>query len=324
MIRHLRNELEEVKKSCEKYEQLNATMTILENSLKAIKEEKDADNDEAQFKLHDLAEKSREAERMLIDLREEHKDAERAASEAKVHYDRISSDLMFAEDKENSLQMKINNIAAYLDELSNNQASLKDGVDIIKKEVAELKSNISNIEREQIAAEERNSKLSLTKRNHQTLLAELEGAEKRLLQQRADKENERNQLKVLLDKKDDLVEDLSNELGQLEDQDQEIVTERRKIQEATQAVSEKRQLQEVEMTQIRAEINNLESKTKNIEDEYRTEEQGYNRAADSLNDQKDRNEKLVRENDKFKSCLFSLEELGSKVVFCLLAASDIY
>lgn len=314
MIRHLRNELEEVKKSCEKYEELNATMTILENNLKAIKEEKDTDNEESQAKCYELSERIREADRVLADLKEEYKEGERAASEAKVQYERINTDLIYTEDKEKALEQRLHHLSTFLDELNNNQASMKEGIDIIKREVAEIKSNLSSIEKEQIAYEEKNSKLSLTKRNLQTIFSELDTGEKRLLLQRNERDTDREQLGVQLDKKADLLEEMNNEYNELYDQEQAIVNERSKIREATDQVSEKHHQQEVEMTQLRAELNNLDSKIKNLDDEFRGEEQAFTRAADALNDQKERNEKLVREQEKFKACLFNLEELSSKVV----------
>jgi chromosome segregation ATPase len=313
MIRHLRNELEEVKKSCEKYEELNATMTILENNLKAIKEEKDTENEESQLKCYELSERIREADRVLADLKEEYKEGERAASEAKVQYERINSDLIYTEDKEKALEQRLHHLSTFLDELNNNQASMKEGIDVIKREVAEIKSNLASIEKEQISFEEKNSKLNLTRRNHLTTLSELETAEKRLLQLRNERDADREQLAVQLNKKAELLEDMNQEYNELDDQEQAIVNERSKIKEATDQVSEKRHQQEVEMTQVRAELNNLDSKIKNLDDEYRGEEQAFTRAADALNDQKERNEKLVREQEKFKACNFNLEELSSKV-----------
>lgn len=319
MIRHLRNELEEVKKSCEKYEELNATMTILENNLKAIKEEKDTENEESQAKCYELSERIREADRVLADLKEEYKEGERAASEAKVQYERINTDLIYTEDKEKALEQRLHHLSTFLDELSGNQASMKDGIDVIKRELAEVKTSLASIEKEQIAYEEKNSKLNLTKRNHQTTLSELETSEKRLLQLRNERDADREQLGAQLDKKAELLEEMNIEYNELYDQEQAIVNERSKIKEATDQVSEKRHQQEVEMTQLRAELNNLDSKIKNLDDEYRGEEHAFARAADALNDQKERNEKLVREQEKFKACLFNLEELSSKVAIADVA-----
>lgn len=313
LIRHLRNELDEVKKSCEKYEELNGTMVALENNLKSMKEEKEVESYEANIKCNELLGNIRECELLLGELKEEHKEGERATSEAKNHMERINSDIAFMESKENSLIEKLENLSGFLNELQNNHVSLRDGNDVVKKELAEMKSNLTAIEKEQLNMEEKISKMSLHKKTLITELQDLEVKEKRLYQLKTEREIERDNLGVLYSKKAARLDELNKDLGQLEEHDLAFENERKRIRNANEEINMKRIQEETTINEIRAELNSLESKTKQIDDAYRTEEAEFIKVTDSLNDQKEKHINISREADKLKACLYGMEELCGKV-----------
>ena len=313
LIRHLRNELDEVKKSCEKYEELNGSMVALENNLKAMKEEKEIETHEANLKCNELQANIRECELLLTELKEEHKEGERAGTEAKNHMERINSDIAFMESKETSLIDKLENLSGFLNELQNNHASLRDGNDVVKKELAEMKANLTAIEKEQLNMEEKISKMSLNKKTLITELQDLETKEKRLFQLKTEREIERDNLGVLYSKKAARLDELNKDLSQLEEHDLALDNERKRIRHANEEINQKRIQEETTINDIRAELNSLESKTKQVDDAYRTEETEFIKATDTLNDHKERNINISREVDKLKACLYGMEELCGKV-----------
>jgi len=317
IIRHLRNELDDVKKSCEKYEELNGAMVALENNLKALKDEKEAENQEAQLKCQELTSSIRDAESLISELKEECKEGERAAAEAKTHMERLNSDLGFVEAKEAGLVEKLNSLSSFITELQNNNNSLRDGTDVVKKELAEMKSNMTGIEKEQLSLEEKISKGNLQKRSLQNQLLELESKEKRLAHLKNDKDMERDNLTLLFDKKSNRLADLDAQLKHLEEQEQSLNNERNRIRSAFDDNSQKRQHDESIASEIRADLHKVESDTKHVDDNLRTEEAEYIKAADLLNDQREKNAGLTREIEKLKACLFGMEELCGRVVYLL-------
>ena len=315
LIRHLRNELDDVKKSCEKYEELNAAMVTLENNLKALKEEKDAENQEAQLKCQDLMTSIKEAEILVTELREECKEGEKVASDVRNQMERVNSDLAFMESKETALTEKIEGLSAFITELNNNRNNLREGTDLVKKELVEMKSNFAMNEKDQLDFEERLSKLNLQKRARQTELADLETKEKRFALLKGEREIERDQLTVLFNKKTARLSDLTWEIGQLENQDLDLTKERAVIKSAVEQVGKKQMQEEQVANETRGEIHSLENKINHIDDEQRVEDANYIKAADLLNDEKEKNAQLAREGEKLKACLYSLEELCGKVSF---------
>lgn len=313
LIRHLRNELDEVKKSCEKYEELNGAMVALENNLKALKDDKEKEAEDFNLKCNELQGHIRECELLLGELKEENQEGERAATEAKNHMDRINSDVAFMDEKENALHDKLMNLGGFLDELKNNYDVLRDGTDTIKRELAEQKANLTAIEKEQLNFEEKISKMGLHKKTLLIELQDLETKEKRLAQLRTEREIERSNLDGLYGKKVAGLEELNRNLGQLEDHASTLDNERRRIREANTDVNNKVVEAEASINEMRAELNSLESKTMQVDDAYRAEEQEFIKTTDKLNDQKEKNITISREADKLKACLYGMEELCGKV-----------
>lgn len=313
MIRHLRNELEEVKKTCEKFDQLNGTMISLENNLRSLKEEKEAENLEYQLKCQELTNNIREAESIVAELREECKDGERVANEARAHMERVTADLAFVEAKERTLSEKLETVAACLTDLQNNHNNFKDGTDLVKREVAEMKANLTAIEKDTLGVEERISKLTLTRRNRLAELNELEAKERRLLQTRNERETEKAQLTVHFNSRNTKSLELNSQLAQLEEAELQVESERARIRQALNDVLARYQQEEGLSNEIRAEIHNTESHIKQVDDEQRAEDSNFIKAADRFNDSKERQEVVLKEAERLKACLFSLEELCGKV-----------
>jgi len=322
IIRHLRNELDDVKKSCEKYEELNGAMVALENNLKSLKEEKESENQEAQLKCQELTNSIRDAESLITELKEECREGEKAAADAKTHMERLNSDLSFVEAKEAGLLEKLGNLSAFITDLQNSNNTLRDGTDVVKKELAQMKSNMTGIEKELLSVEEKISKANLAKKGLEVELLELESKEKRLALLRTDRDIERDNLTLLFDKKNNRLADLNAQYANLQEQEVSLNNERNRIRSATEDNFTKRMHEESIASEIRADLHNLESKTKHVDDEYRLEEAEYVKAADQLNDQREKNTNLTREVEKLKACLFGMEELAGRVVYLDIASYE--
>ena len=313
VIRHLRNELEEVKKTCEKFDQLNGSMITLENNLRSLKEEKEAEQLEYQLKCQELTNNIREAEGLVTELREECKDGERVANEARAHMDRVTADLAFVEAKERSLSEKLETVAACLTDLQSNHNNFKDGTDLVKKEVAEMKANLTAIEKDTLGVEERISKLTLARRNKLAELNDLEAKERRLLQTRNERDVEKGQLGIHFNSRNNRAIELNSQLANLEEAELQVESERARIRQAINEVISRHNQEEGLSNEIRAEIHNTESHIKQVDDEQRVEDSNFIKAADRFNDSKERQEIVLKEAERLKACLFSLEELCGKV-----------
>jgi len=314
LIKRLRSELQDVKQACEKYEQLNSQMTTLENNLRYLKEEKDQANDDSQRKCADLMDRIRDSENEIAELKDEFKEGDRAASDAKSAMEKLNSELAVIEGKQNSLVQKTDSLASYLEELASSQSQLKGSCDSLKKEVAEMKANYTAIDKDQMSLEEKLSKMNLNKRNLQNVLLDLENTEKRLLHLKAERELERDQAANHYSKKEANLSDLNQQLKQLEQQELQLTNERKKVLQANTDINNKRMQEESIQAEIRGELNSIDSRLKTLEDEQRTEDLAYSRMGDSLNDEKDRNERQIREAERLKAILFSNEELNARVV----------
>lgn len=322
LIKHLRHELENVKESCAKYEQLNAAMTELEHGIKSIKEEKDAENEAASTRDREIAEKIREAEVLHAELREESREAEQIAAENKTKLEKLNSELAFLDGKEAGLAQKIENISGFIEDLSANHNNLKDGIDFTKKELAEMKANFSNIEKEQMTIEDKLSKHTLSKKNLLATLADLEATERRLSQLKTEKAIEKDQTTLRLQKKLNQLMDLNTTLAQLEEQSQYVDAERKRIHEAHVETEHKRVQEESVLTDMQGDLNNLETKCRNTDDEQRIEDQKFTKACDSLNDERERFEKNQREAEKLRVAYENMETICGRVGFDQVARHD--
>lgn len=313
LIRHLRHELESVKTSCAKYEQLNATMTELEHSIKSLRDEREAEGETAHARERDLTERIREAEALHAELREEVKEADSAASEQKAKLDKLSSELGFLDGKEAGLTQKIENMSGFIEELAANHAALKDSIDFTRKEVAEMKANNQSLEKEQVSLEEKIAKQTFTKKTLLATLSDLELTEKRISMNKTEKHLEKEQTTLKLQRKMDQLMDLNNTLANLEEQAQYVDSERKRINEAHSDIEGKRTMEEIVFTDMQGDVNNLETRCRNTDDEQRSEDQRCARACDSFNDERERVEKNQRDAERLKHALSNMENISNKV-----------
>lgn len=314
-IRHLRNELESVKESCAKYESLNSTMTQLEHNIKTLRDEKETAAESSLLRDRDLADKIMEAERLMAELREEVKDADQASVESKARLDKLNSEIVFMDGKEEGLRQKNDNLTTFIDELVMAHDSIKDEIEATKKDLAEYKVKMTNSEREQIEMEERVSKLALIKKNLLASLNDHESTERRLTQLKAERLSERDQASVSLQKRSEGFREMNMNAGQLEDENFSVDTDRKRIRDA-QVETENRRIQEETLyTDLQADMNSIESRCKNLDDEHRIEDQRWIKAGDAFNDERERSERAHKELHKVKDALDNMDGLCGKVRF---------
>jgi hypothetical protein len=194
LIKHLRAELEELRYSAKKFEELNHAMVTLENNYRILKDEKDKSEKEAQIKSLTIEEGIREGECDMRDLKEEYLEVDKTSNEAYTQLQNLRSELEFLEQKELITGSKLEEMNRIIEDSLIFKDNSSTELDILRKEIAELKANVTAIEKDQLSLDERISKLRQAKTNQKSNLIDLETEEARLINLKEERLRERDRL----------------------------------------------------------------------------------------------------------------------------------
>lgn len=319
LIKHLRAELEELKYSAKKFEELNHAMVTLENNYRILKEEKDKSEREAQLKALTIEEGIKEAETDLVELRDEFQEADRISNEAQTQLQNLRSQLEFLEQKEMITGNKLEEMNRVIEDSLIFKDRSEADLDILKKDISELRANVVAIEKDQSSLDERISKLRQAKSSQKGNLIDLETEEQRLLIQREEKLRERDRLSNNFTARETNVRNLSQNLSTLEERSDIVNNEIKKMNIAIKELEIRRLEEEAIGEEISQQINSKEAVLKQLEDQIQSADLSKEKLVNSVNDQKDNLEKNQRDSDKLSTSLKRLMETHTKVLFFFLS-----
>lgn len=314
LIKHLRVELEDLRASSRKMEDLNAASIALENNYKTLKSEKEKMEVEGQTKTVSILEGIREAEQESKKLRTEYLENEKQQIDLVSQMERRQAELDMLEQKEQTFDSKLNDMNRTLEDTVAVKDNASFEIDAKKRELAELRARLQTVEKDQTALDERISKMRLDCNTQKTSMIDLEAERKRLEQQRQDRLNERERLTSQYNANDIQFGQVTSKLSSLEERKCILEAEMKKLQISSKELEIKRLEEENNRESIMKDINHKEGNLKELNDGILAERDLKIRAGSSVNDLREVNEGLYQRGAKLQEALNRVSSTYTQVI----------
>lgn len=313
LIKHLRAELDDLKASNRKMEELNSAAAALEINYKILKEEKEKIETEGHSKANAVSNGLTEAESELELIRDELTSASKVRNELITTLNKLKADLDILEQKEQTAEGKLKEMDSFIEEGEYTKQQLEEDINARRREVAELKNRLDTVEKDQLSLDERISKMRLNKSNQMTLLIDLDGERAQIERIRADRLKDRERLSNQYAVKEDELAESNDKLGSLREKQGLITAEIKRMQIAAKEIEIKCLEEEDVREQISANISTREGQLKEINDHIHRERQLKDKSTSRINDEIEISEKLANDSEKLNTALKRISDTYSRV-----------